>query len=229
MIQVLLVEDDRLIGEMIRLNLQQQGYRVTWLTEGTGAVEELGSGSYAMALLDVNLPGPSGFDIAKAVRAAGLSLPILMLTARSDTASKVTGLDAGADDYLTKPFDVPELTARVRALLRRAGATEGDEDEAQLRLGRSGVNLRTGVAETLSGPATLAEDERALLELMAHRRGQDLSIHEILEELQTAGASSPDTVETIRDTISRLRVWFEPDAERPRHFRTVQGGYRFEA
>lgn len=229
MTRLLLVEDDRLIGEMIRLNLLQLGYEVTWLRDGAEGEAEIRKPGYALALLDVNLPGRSGFEIAASAREAGQGLPILMLTARSDTASKVTGLDAGADDYLTKPFDVPELTARVRALLRRAGSKPEDAADRRLGLGPCRVDLQSGAAETLSGPATLDPAELTLLGVLAHRRGQDLTVPELLEELVTLGAEHPASAEELRDTIARLRTRFEPDPERPRHFRAVRGGYRFEA
>lgn len=230
MIRLLLAEDDRLIGEMVRLNLLQLGYEVTWLRDGAEAEAEIQLPGYALALLDVNLPGRSGFEIAQSARAAGQKLPILMLTARSDTASKVTGLDAGADDYLTKPFDLPELTARVRALLRRAGVRPADEVDRRLVLGTCRVDLRSGEALALSGPTTLPPDERDLLTVLARRRGQDLAVPELLEELLTLGAAlRPTSAEELRETIARLRARFEPDPERPRHFRAVRGGYRFEA
>ncbi|MDY0001307.1 MAG: response regulator transcription factor [Polyangia bacterium] len=228
MTRLLLCEDDRLIGEMVRLNLVQLGYEVTWLRDGAEAEREIRRPGYALALLDVNLPGCSGFEIARSARSDGLELPILMLTARSDTASKVTGLDSGADDYLTKPFDLPELAARVRALLRRAGAGPLQDADRLLGLGPFRVDLQSGEAETLSGPATLPPDELGLLTLLSRRRGQDLASHELLEELLLA-PNCPASAEALRDTIARLRARFEPDPERPRHFRAVRGGYRFEA
>jgi DNA-binding response OmpR family regulator len=246
-IRLLLVEDDRLIGEMIRLNLKQQGYEVIWLRDGAAGEQRLleaaDSEPFDLAVLDVMLPGRTGFDISRRARDAGLGLPILMLTARSDTSSKVTGLDAGADDYLTKPFDVPELLARVRALLRRAGAALEEAPSRTLSLGPLQVNLDSGEATTRQGPQTLAPAPRVLLDLLARRRGQDLTIAEIIEELTSAPAEGAapgagaapdpaalglDTEAGVRDVVEQLRELFEPDVERPRHFLPVTGGYRFE-
>jgi DNA-binding response OmpR family regulator len=237
MTRLLLVEDDVLIGEMIRLNLQQEGYTVTWSRDGAEATPLVLAGDYDVLLLDVMLPGRLGYDIARDAREAGLTPPILMLTARGDTPSKVTGLDAGADDYLTKPFHMPELLARVRALLRRPGAELVGADRAAslpsatVTLGQLTVDLVTGRAETLAGPRELSVGERRLLELMSRRRGAELTAAEIAAELCRAavGADPLTSPEGVREAIHRLREWFEPEPERPRHFVHTDRGYRFES
>jgi len=232
MTRLLLVEDDMLIGEMIRLNLQQEGYEVTWSRDGHEATKLVLGGAFDLMLLDVMLPGRLGYDIARDARDAGLTQPILMLTARSDTPSKVTGLDAGADDYLTKPFHMPELLARVRALLRRPGA-EGESAARQVvTLGQLTVNLDTGQAETLAGPGQLNVGERRLLELLSRRRGQEMTAVEIAEELHHAGLPGTDSLTSpdgVREAIHRLRRLFEPEPDRPRHFLNADRGYRFES
>ncbi|MFH2006266.1 MAG: response regulator transcription factor [bacterium] len=232
MIRLLLVEDDGLIGEMIRLNLQQEGYEVTWKQDGAAAREEI-LRDYDVILLDVMLPGCTGYELARELRGAGRTTPVLMLTARSDTSSKVTGLDAGADDYVTKPFDVPELLARVRALLRRSHSDEQRPAPHQLKLGSFLVDLHSGEAETLRGTAHLSAGEVSLLELLSRRRGQVLTLQELAGELASTGLPAGDALtqpEGVRETIDRLRDLFEPEPERPRHFVHVQsGGYRFES
>jgi DNA-binding response OmpR family regulator len=230
--RLLLIEDDALIGEMIRLNLRQEGYEVTWSRDGVEATKLVLGGQFDMMLLDVMLPGRMGYDIARDAREAGITQPILMLTARSDTPSKVTGLDAGADDYLTKPFHMPELLARVRALLRRPGAEGDTSSSPQVTLGQLTVNLDTGQAETLAGPGQLTVGERRLLELLSRRRSQELTPEEIAEELRHAGLSATDYVTSpdgVRKAIHRLRKLFEPEPERPRHFVHADRGYRFES
>jgi len=232
MTRLLLVEDDSLIGEMIRLNLRQEGYDVTWCRDGVEATERVLRGEFELLLLDVMLPGRLGYDIARDAREAGLTQPILMLTARSDTPSKVTGLDAGADDYLTKPFHMPELLARVRALLRRPGADRALPTNSTVVLGQLTVNLDTGQAETLAGPDQLGVGERRLLELLSRRRGQELTAAEIAQELRHAGLSGDDPLtspEGVRGAIHRLRRLFEPEPDRARHFLNADRGYRFES
>ena len=233
MIRLLLVEDDALIGEMIRINLQQQGYHVTWLRDGDAAAKAVLDPGYALILLDVMLPGRLGFDVAREARTQGITTPILMLTARSDTSSKVTGLDSGADDYLTKPFDMPELMARLRALLRRSG-TEAEGAPRVLLLGSCRVDLQSRDADTVHGADSLSPSEIQVLELLSRRRGHVLTLSEMVDELaQTPGPELQDFLSTqdgVRDTINRLREHFEPDVARPRYFVHVRsGGYRFES
>jgi DNA-binding response OmpR family regulator len=117
--RILVVEDEELIGTLVRINLENAGCRVQLVEDGAAAVEPVTRGDYDLLLLDLRLPGRSGLDLVRDARRAGVDRPILILTARSAVDTKVQGLGLGADDYLTKPFDVAELIARVEALLRR--------------------------------------------------------------------------------------------------------------
>ena len=117
---LLLVEDDELLGDAIQAGLAQEHYQVTWVRDGIAADRELQSGHYDLLLLDLNLPGRAGLDVLRGARAAGNPVPVLILTARDTVADRVKGLDVGADDYLIKPFDLDELCARARALIRRS-------------------------------------------------------------------------------------------------------------
>jgi two-component system response regulator QseB len=118
--RILLVEDDVALGEGIRTALKPEGYTVDWLCDGVSALHALSSESFELVILDLGLPRMDGLQVLQAVRTAGNPLPVLVLTARDATSDRIAGLDAGADDYLTKPFDVAELKARLRALLRRS-------------------------------------------------------------------------------------------------------------
>ncbi|NVL47972.1 response regulator, partial [Pseudomonas syringae pv. actinidiae] len=120
--RLLLVEDDRAIGQGIRVALNTEGYTLDWLEDGLSPLHALRSEPFDLLLLDLGLPRMDGFDLLRQLRAEELALPVLILTARDGTADRIAGLDAGADDYLIKPFDVDELKARVRALLRRSSA-----------------------------------------------------------------------------------------------------------
>ena len=120
--KILLVEDEELIGTMVRLNLMREGYEVTWTRVGLPAPEIAGRESFDLILLDIMLPDADGIELARKMRKDGIAAPILMLTAKGDVVTKVGALDSGADDFLTKPFDIRELSARVRALVRRGRA-----------------------------------------------------------------------------------------------------------
>jgi DNA-binding response OmpR family regulator len=224
--RILLVEDEALVADMVRLNLEHAGFRVDAVTTGSEGLERLASHAYDLALLDVMLPGIDGFEIARRARAAGVLTPVLMLTARGDTPAKVAGFDAGADDYLTKPFAMPELLARVRALIRRHTAARGVPSSRELRFGVYRVHFDTREAVTNEGRVTLTERECALLEYLAGREGELLPRTDILENVW--GMDRFPTARTVDNYVLRLRKLFEPDPEEPIYLQTVRGrGYRF--
>ena len=173
--RILLAEDEKRMASALVAILKQEKYDVDHVSDGEGALAALESGVYDMAVLDVMMPLMNGFDVARNARSRGIRIPILMLTARSQTDDKVTGLDSGADDYLTKPFNTPELLARLRALGRRnsgAGLQDG-------RLCYGDLDLNVPAA-TLSCTATgqsirLGEKELKILEYMLSNRGQILT------------------------------------------------------
>ncbi|RJO71069.1 MAG: DNA-binding response regulator [Myxococcales bacterium] len=225
--RILLVEDEELIGEMVKLNLEREGYVVDWVADGAKAAPTLAAHAYDLIILDVMLPNRTGFEIARDVRKAELDAPILMLTARSETDAKVQGLDSGADDYLTKPFELAELLARARALIRRAQGRRALPSTRAVKIGRYAVNLDTREAETNEGPVVLSEKEAALLELFAKHPGRTIPRADILEEVW--GMDAAPTERTVDNFIVRLRRLFERDPETPRHILTVRAtGYRFE-
>ena len=224
--RILLVEDEALVADMVRMNLEHAGFRVDAVGTGTEGLERIVTNVYDLVLLDVMLPGMGGFDLARRARGAGVTTPILMLTARGETQAKVSGLDAGADDYLTKPFAMPELLARVRALIRRHTAARGVPSSRELRFGVYHVNFDTREAVTNDGRVTLTERECALLEYLTGREGELLPRTEILENVW--GMDRFPTARTVDNYVLRLRKLFEPDPEEPVYLQTVRGrGYRF--
>ncbi|MEW6365469.1 MAG: response regulator transcription factor [Acidobacteriota bacterium] len=225
-VKVLLVEDEELIGEMIRINLEaDEGYEVAWAKDGETALRLAEDERFDIIILDVMLPGADGIQVTRTLRKRGVGTPILMLTARSDTPTKVQGLDTGADDYLTKPFDLPELLARVRAAIRRSQASREVPSDAVLRFGRYEVNLRTGTAQTNEGEVILTEKERALIELFWRHQGEVLTRADILDEVW--GMDVSPTERTVDNFLLRYRKLFD-DPEQPVHFQTARSrGYRF--
>lgn len=228
MSRILLCEDDHLIGTMVRLNLEQDGFGVDWQRSGEGALACLGEQRYDLMLLDIGLPGISGLDVARSARASGVGTPIVMLTARDDLETKVQALDGGADDYLCKPFDMAELLARVRAQIRRSQGSLEVATEAELAIGQARVDFDRRVLWDGAGTQfELTDKEVELLQFLVRNPHRALSRADILEEVW--GMDTSPTERTVDNFIVRLRKWIEPDAEHPRHIQTVRGwGYRYE-
>lgn len=223
---VLLIEDEELVGTMVRMNLENSGFEVEWCKDGKQAVEKVGSAPFDAILLDIALPGLDGMEILAEIRRRGIGTPVMMLTARGDVQSKVQALELGADDYLPKPFDVAELIARVKALVRRSQSDREIPSENIVKFGKYRINLETRQAVTNQGEVVLSEKECAIMGLLVRARGQVLSRSDILEEVW--GMDATPTERTVDNFIVQLRKLFEPQIEKPRHFITVRGiGYRF--
>jgi len=177
--RLLLVEDDPMIGDAIRVGLKREGFTVDWVRSAEAGGEALRTEPYELALLDLGLPGGDGLTLLKAIRGKGMSLPVLIITARDAVADRVAGLDAGGDDYLVKPFDLDELAARIRALLRRKSGRPAPQlehlgvvlDPAAHRVTSEGVEV------------ALSPREFALLQLLLERPGAILSRAQIEERL----------------------------------------------
>jgi two-component system response regulator QseB len=177
--RLLLVEDDTLIGEAVRTGLKLGGYTVDWVQDGHAAVLAVRNGVYDLVLLDLGLPRKDGLAVLRETRSAGHDVPVMVLTARDAVGDRVKGLDAGADDYLVKPFDLDELAARVRALMRRrAGRTDPVIRQGSLML--DPVSHRV---EVLGKPVALSAREFALLHALAERPGAVLSKEKLEERL----------------------------------------------
>jgi DNA-binding response OmpR family regulator len=226
--RVLLVEDDELIGTLVEVNLQHQGYEVTWARTGEDGLARLGGASFDAILLDLMLPGIDGLEVASRLRRQGVGTPVLMMTVRGETTSKVRALDAGIDDYLTKPFDVEELLARVRALIRRGHAA--GEVPASARLAVAGGQLDLDglrFVDAAGNEHGLTEKEAGLLALLARSAGRTLTRTDILEEVWGMDAVPPER--TVDNFILRLRRLIGDDPDQPRHLVTVRGrGYRYD-
>lgn len=175
--RLLLVEDDEMLGEAVRTGIAQEGYAVDWLRDGPAARQALASDSFDLVVLDLGLPGCSGLEVLAHARAAGVETPVLILTAWDAVADRVAGLDAGADDYLTKPFDLEELAARLRALGRRAGGRA----EAVLRHGPIALDPAGRTVELDGAPVELSAKEFALLHMLLENAGRVMP-RERLEE-----------------------------------------------
>ena len=225
--RIAIVEDERLVRELVAVNLRHAGYEILTAENFDQGRELLAGRQFDLAILDVMLPGGDGFALTRFARDQGINVPIMMLTARSDTTSKVRGLDSGADDYLPKPFDVNELLARVRALLRRSS---GRPPTAPPRLNFASywVRFDTGQAFTNEGEVSLSDKELRLMEVFSANENRALTRTDLLEEVW--GMDQFPTDRTVDNFILRLRKLFEPDPENPVHIVTLRGrGYLFRS
>ncbi len=177
--RLLLAEDDQMIAEGVRKALRGEGFAVDWVQDGEAALTALSSETYDLLLLDLGLPKRDGIEVLRTLRAGGLALPVLIITARDAVAERVKGLDVGADDYLIKPFDLDELGARMRALIRRqAGRTE-----TQIRHGPLMLDPATHQVSFDGAPVALSAREFALLEALLTRPGAVLSKSQLEEKI----------------------------------------------
>ena len=228
--RILIVEDDEHIADGLRFNLEAEGYEVDLAVNGREAVERLTSPGerFDLVILDLMLPELSGFEVARRTRAAGNYVSILILTAKEESSDVVRGLEEGADDYLTKPFQLDELLARIKGLLRRQ-RWDGARDHEATRAFRFGdviVHFDRFEIETPRGIVSLTTREMGLLRALVAREGEAVERGELLEEVW---GLRPDTQTRVVDSfIVRLRRYIEPDPSRPRHIVSVRGhGYRF--
>jgi DNA-binding response OmpR family regulator len=225
---VLVVEDDHDIAELIRLHLRDQGLNVVVCNDGTAGLTQALGRSWDLLVLDLRLPGIDGLELCRRVRLEGRYIPILMLTARSTEMDRVLGLETGADDYLTKPFSVIELVARVKAILRRvqqlaAGATP---DPRVLRVGEIEIDIEQRTVRRGGSPVELTAREFALLVHLARHPGRVYTRAQLLD--QVWGLRHEAYEHTVSSHINRLRAKLEPSPAAPRYLLTIWGvGYRF--
>ncbi len=228
--KVLIIEDDPNIADLVEIHLRDLGYELDRAGDGKTGLQRALSGEYVLIILDLMLPEMNGLEVCKALRAQQNNLPILMLTAKSEEIDKVLGLELGADDYLTKPFSIAELLARIKALMRRMemnGEKEANEkQDEQLRYGDLLIDLEKRRVLLAGKPIELTVKEFELLSLFARKPGRAFSRQELLDLIwgyQFAGYDH-----TVNSHINRLRNKIEKDPANPFFIRTVWGvGYRF--
>lgn len=226
---ILIVEDDSEISELVRINLKDQGYRVDVAIDGSEGYQKIRKGSYELVILDLMLPGMDGLNICKKMRSQNDETPVLMLTAKSEEFDKVLGLELGADDYLTKPFSIRELVARVKALIRRtqkpAEQSAGPTDEL-ISIGSLNIEPAKHKATLDDKSLNLTAKEFDLLTLFARNPGRAFTRQELLNEVW--GYQFNGYEHTVNTHINRLRAKIEPDPSEPKYLKTVWGvGYRF--
>jgi DNA-binding response OmpR family regulator len=228
--RLLVVEDEEHLAAGLKLNLELEGYVVDVAVNAREAGERLlGADAYDAIVLDVMLPDVDGFELCRRLRDAGNYVPVLMLTARSAPDDRVRGLEVGADDYMVKPFDLGELLARVRSMLRRQAWQQGSTKApttSVLEFGRARVDFATHDVFVEGQPEKLTQLEIDLLHYFALHPGRVLRRDELLEKVWKLRNYSNNR--TVDNFISRLRRRFEEDPQAPRYFVSVRGvGYKF--
>ncbi|GAA3820813.1 response regulator transcription factor [Nocardioides panacisoli] len=221
--RVLVVDDDRAVRESLRRSLEFNGYDVQLAADGAEALAGIGSGAPDVVVMDVMMPRLDGLETTRALRAAGNDVPVIVLTARDAVGDRVEGLDAGADDYLTKPFALQELLARLRALLRRAAPMEDGDEEEILEFSDLTMNVTTREVTRKGRRIDLTRTEFNLLEMFLRRPRRVLDRSFILEEVW--GYDFPTTANSLEVYVGYLRRKTEAEDE-PRLIHTVRGvGY----
>jgi DNA-binding response OmpR family regulator len=225
MAHILIIEDEPAMQLGLKDNLELEGYRVDLASDGEAGLSKIKGGVYDLILLDVMLPKASGFDVCKNARAAGIRTPIVLLTARGEEFDKVLGLELGADDYITKPFGVRELLARIKAILRRSQTAQNGDFGESVTIGRITVNFSSFVAKQGDAEVKLSHKEVEILAHLYKHRNAVVSRYDLLENVW--GYEEQITTRTVDNFIARLRQKVEVNPNSPRIILTVHGsGYK---
>ena len=221
---ILIVEDDPSIAKGLKKNLGFEGYEVLVATDGTSGLSLAVDKAPDLILLDLMLPGMNGLQVLREIRKRELDMPVIVLTAKGEEMDKVQGLNLGADDYMTKPFGLQELLARIQAVLRRKHRF--DQSIEQVRFGEVEIDFTQRLVKVQGKEVPFTAKEFDLLHFFLGREGKALGRQEILNRVW--GFDYFGTDRTVDNFINRLRQKLEPDPEHPSHLRTVRGiGYRF--
>ena len=227
---LLLVDDDKRIRDLLARYLGQEGFRVSTAADAVEARARLKSMAFDLMVLDVMMPGETGLELAASIRTTDSGcqhVPILMLTARTDTADRVKGLEAGVDDYLPKPFEPRELALRIRSILRRAARPVVVPPPLIVRFGPFTFDLERGDLRQGEESIRLTDRERDMLRLLAGKAGDTVSRDELASVGAGSLASEPSNERTVDVQVNRLRRKIETDPANPQHLQTARGaGYR---
>jgi two-component system, OmpR family, alkaline phosphatase synthesis response regulator PhoP len=226
--QILLAEDDPEIVNLLKLNFDAAVYELTIAVNGNSALQKASAKSFHLIILDIMLPGIDGIEVCKKLREKNITTPVMMLTSRSEEIDKVLALELGADDYVTKPFSIRELMARIKAILRRTETGTAITADVVNEIQVSDIYInREKMKATLKGERLdLTSKEFELLYLLASNRGKTFSRLQLLEMIW--GYSFSGYEHTVTSHINRLRMKIEPDIQQPSYILTTWGvGYRF--
>jgi len=225
---ILLVEDEENLQEALKLNLELEGYEVSCASDGTQALKRISEEYFDLIILDVMLPGIDGIDVAENVRLNNNEVPILMLSAKSSSAEKVLGLKKGADDYITKPFNLEELLLRVKKLINKNKKLQDKETvDDYYQFGKNKIDFKAQSATNYRGEVIeLSKKEAMLLKLLLENKNDVVPREKILQSVW--GYNVYPTTRTVDNFILSFRKYFEEDSRSPRYFHSIRGvGYKF--
>jgi len=227
--RILLVEDEINIADALKFNLEQEGYSVTLIPNGIRAIETFENERFDLVILDLMLPGASGFDVLESIRIKDETTPVLILSARYQDQDKIKGLKTGADDYMTKPFNLEELLLRIGRLVKRSSLVQHTSSKLlvdQHQFGPNVIYFSRQEADTAAGRVELTSKETEIMKLLIQNEGQVVSRETILSRVW--GYDIYPTTRTIDNFIARLRKYFETDPGNPRFIHSIRGtGYKF--
>jgi DNA-binding response OmpR family regulator len=222
MFRILIVEDEQQMRLGLKDNLEFEGYQVSEAADGEEGIRSILENEYDLILLDVMMPKKSGYDVCREARKAGINTPILMLTARGEEIDKVLGLELGADDYITKPYSLRELLARIKAVLRRSGRRK--DQSGGIILGKLSINFSSYQAVSEGQDIMMSHKEFEILKYLWAHRGETVSRENLLENIWGYGNT---TTRTVDNFIVKLRQKIESDPASPKYLITVHGiGYK---
>ncbi len=227
--KILLVEDEPHLAKGLQFNLEREGYKVALADNGQAALDLLGNEEFDLMILDVMLPQVGGIEVAKKIRETDMRFPILMLSAKSSDEDRELGLEVGADDYLVKPFHLPELLLRIKGILRRwEWYKEPVHDQEIFHFGKMWINFVTGKAKGHGGEFHLTAKEALVMKLLVFKEGQVVTREELLEKVW--GFDPKTETRTVDNFIARLRKYFEKKPQNPKHIVTIrEKGYQFNS
>jgi DNA-binding response OmpR family regulator len=227
--KILVVEDEAHLAKGLKFNLEREGYDIVVVDNGQRALDALAKDNFDLVILDLMLPKLGGLEVARQIRAGDIRFPILMLSAKSTDKDREIGLEAGADDYLTKPFHLPELLLRVKGILRRwEWYRQPVLDHEKFHFDSMWIDFSTGQARGQSGEFYLTTKEAQVMKLLVGKKGAVVSREELLEKVW---GYDPDTeTRTVDNFVARLRKYFEKKPQKPEFIVTVrEKGYQFTA
>ena len=226
--KILVVEDESHLAKGLKFNLEHEGYEVVVAGDGKAALEFMSGQTFDLMILDLMLPKMGGIEVAKKIRETDTRFPILMLSAKSTEEDRATGLESGADDYLAKPFHLPELLLRVKGILRRWDWYKQPVHGQEIfNFGKMWINFATGKAKGCSGEFLLTAKEALVMKLLVSKKGQVVTREDLLETVW--GYDRKTETRTVDNFIARLRKHFEKKPQKPRFIVTIrEKGYQFD-